>query len=183
MTRVWYSGQGQIWRIQQGKLLDGDGQYIDVKTRPPKDAYVDVATKQVKQKGQAPSADHSFDYKTKTWKLDLEAARSRAWMRIKAARARAERTFKWGEYEFDFAPERLSAAAALAQINPDEKIEWTLADNSTIELTAADSVQVAAALVRHLNEVHARGRLLRRKIEAATSLDELESIQWTNSTI
>jgi hypothetical protein len=120
----------------------------------------------------------------------LEAARTRAWARIKASRSAAE----YGGFDcqiggvtmrFDGDAEnqrRLQGAVALAQVaaavNQPFAVTWTLADNSVVTLSASNITAAGVALGTHVTACFDRGRTLRAQIEAATTKAELDAIIW-----
>ena len=54
---------------------------------------------------------------------------------------------------------------------------WTLADNTTVSLTASQLQQLYAALQVHIASVHGRGRIARQLIFEAETKEEVEAIQ------
>lgn len=117
----------------------------------------------------------------------LEQVKADCWAAIKAQRDAAE----WGGFDtpfgrFDSDPvsqAKIIGAAQLASVSLAQgtpfTIEWTLQDNTSVSLDAAQMVAVGAALANHVNAVHQRGRQLRAQIEAAATIADLESITWT----
>jgi len=113
----------------------------------------------------------------------IEAARQRAWIRIKAARAVAEDgnfTYDGGTYEADKV--RIGGAVQLATLakaaGAPYSETWTLVDNSQRELDADQVIALGIALGRHVSGVYATGRQLRAQIEAAETADEAQAIGW-----
>lgn len=156
----------------QAPVAYTDAERAALAARPPYPAHWDIAARQ--------------------WidERDLEAVRADTWVRIKAARSAAEYGgFDWTHdgavHRFDADAEsqrRIQGAAqmaqlALAQAQPFE-IVWTLADNSTVTLDAADMIAVGMAMAAHVNACHVRGRELRAQIEAAATKAELDAIAW-----
>lgn len=113
-------------------------------------------------------------------------AKAQAWARIKAARDRAEfGTFTWNGYTFDGDPEsqrRIQGAAQLAAMaitaGVPWSIAWTLADNSTITMSAADMIAAGTSLAVSVAGAHNTARALRTQIDAAATQAELDAIQW-----
>ena len=54
---------------------------------------------------------------------------------------------------------------------------WTLADNTTVELSASQLQQLYATLQAHIASAHERGRIARLAIESALTKEDIESIQ------
>lgn len=110
---------------------------------------------------------------------DLKAT---AWATIKAARASAEfGGFVWDGSTFDSdeaSQRRLQGLVQLASLNPSLSIAWTLADNTTRTLSAADALAVGEALASHVAQAFAHGQALRYQLEAATTKAAIEAVQW-----
>lgn len=111
---------------------------------------------------------------------ELRAAR---WAEIKLARAAAEaaplavdgRVF---DADAD-SQRRIAGAVQLAVIAPAGwSLDWTLADNTTATLTAAEVIAVGVALGQQVSAVHAVARLLRTQIESAEDAPEINAITW-----
>ena len=113
----------------------------------------------------------------------LDAAKTRAWQRIKAARTMVEFsdfTCAGAIYQAD--KDRITGAtqlALLAQVaDQPYSIDWTLSDNSTVKLDAANMIAVGAALGAHVTGAFCIARTLRDLIAAATSIEQVDAIQW-----
>jgi hypothetical protein len=113
----------------------------------------------------------------------LEAAKERAWTRIKLARAAAEAKdviYDGGAYQAD--KERISGATQLAwmakQSGQEYSITWTLTDNTTRTLDADGMIGLGIALGMQVTQVYDTGRALREQITAATTIEEVEAIAW-----
>lgn len=135
---------------------------------------------------EQPSPSHTWNWTTKQWAYDLSEDRAQAWSRIKSARESVEfGPFAWGGQTFDGDSEsqrRIQGAAQLATLaqatGQPFSIDWTLADNTQATLTAAEMIGVGVALGQHVNGAHGIARTLRTQIDAATTPEELEAIQW-----
>jgi hypothetical protein len=109
-----------------------------------------------------------------------------AWSRIKGARDAAEfGVFTWSGHTFDgdeSAQRRLAMAEQAAQravaagLSP--TIDWTLADNTAVTLSAQDVIAAFAAMTDNIRAAHDKARALRAQIEAATTVEQLEAITW-----
>lgn len=73
---------------------------------------------------------------------------------------------------------KCSMKNALAALIPDFSIDWTLANNTARNLSAADLANVGAALGMHVAAQHAKARTLRSQIEAATTVAEVDAVTW-----
>lgn len=162
----------------------GEG-WVEAPDGTPLPGYVDRGV-YVPRPAQ-PTPFHRWDISTHAWLLDLEDLRKQAWERIKADRDAAEAAgfdTPWGRFDSDPASQtKIIGAAQLASIALAQgapfNIEWTLQDNTSVSLDAAQMIAVGAALANHVNAIHQRGRQLRAQIEAAATLADLESITWT----
>ncbi|HCP76812.1 MAG: hypothetical protein CML16_04095 [Pusillimonas sp.] len=131
-----------------------------------------------------PAEYYEFDWATKTWfdPRTVQDARDAKWIEIKKDRQQAEfGGFTWDGSAFDsdaLSQSRIQGAVQLAQLDPNFSIDWTLADNTTRTLDAADMVAVGVALGVHVNAVHAHGRLRRQQINDAKTIQEVEQIEW-----
>lgn len=115
----------------------------------------------------------------------LGRAQEAAWDRVKAARDAAEVgvfTFEGDVYDINKANVSGAALAALmAQLaGQPYSVEWTLADNTTRMLDGAAMQRLGIALVEHVDGLHATGRELRARIEAATTIEEAYAVTWPN---
>lgn len=124
-----------------------------------------------------PSPYHIFNYDLKDW-IDprtLDEIKAQEWAEIKAMRDSLE----FGGFEFEgniYDSNQVSqgrimgaAAAGLDQV-------WTLADNTTVELSAPQLQQLYAALQAHIASVHERGRIARQLIFEAETKEQVESV-------
>lgn len=114
---------------------------------------------------------------------DLQAAKERAWTRIKTARAAAELadfTHNGNVYQAD--RERITGAvtaAILAQLSgAPYSIVWTLSNNTTVTLDGPQMMGVGAALAQHIKDVFDTGVARRAAIAAATTNAGVDAIQW-----
>lgn len=116
----------------------------------------------------------------------LAAAKTRRWAFIKAARDQKEYGgFVWDGSTFDSdlqAQTRIQGGVQLANMaaasNQPFGIDWTLADNSVRTLSGADMVAVGLALAQHVQTLHEVGRGLREQIDAATTVEQVNAVQW-----
>ena len=77
---------------------------------------------------------------------------------------------------------RISIAAAAAQAaqlaGQGFTITWTCKDNTTVELSAQDFLQMLGAMASYGNSIHEYARQLKERVEAATTQEELDTIVW-----
>jgi hypothetical protein len=135
-----------------------------------------------------PSRFHKFSYSRFEWEdpRTIEERQDARWAQLKIARDAAEfGGFLWEGLLFDsnqISQQRIGAAcqeasSALALNVPFFK-NWTLADNSTVPLSAEQMMSVGLALGNHVGTVHAKGRELRERLYAANSIEGIEAIVW-----
>jgi hypothetical protein len=71
-----------------------------------------------------------------------------------------------------------AAQIALANAEP-FTVTWTLADDSAVTLTAADTITAGLAVAAHVASIHERARVLKARIAAATSFAAIAAITWS----
>lgn len=124
-----------------------------------------------------PSPHFVFDYEIKQW-IDprtLDEIKAQKWAEIKVVRDQLEFggfEFDGGIYDSDQVSQGRIMGAAMAGVDQ----VWTLADNTTVELSASQLQQLYAALQAHIASVHERGRIARLLIYEATTSDEVEAV-------
>lgn len=94
-------------------------------------------------------------------------------------------TFKWNGSTFDAdmaSQGRIQGAFQLANLalatNAEFSINWTLADNTELTMSAMDVVGMGRALAQHIITAHTIARSLKAAVGAATTLDEVEAVVW-----
>lgn len=125
-----------------------------------------------------PSPYHIFNYDLKDW-IDprtLDEIKAQKWAEIKSERDRLEFggfEFEGNTYDSDQVSQGRIMGAAVAGIDQ----VWTLADNTTVELSASQLQQLYAALQAHIASVHERGRIARQLILEAETKEQVEAVQ------
>ena len=119
-----------------------------------------------------------FDYVAKQWSdsRTLDQIKTEHWSLIKAERDALEFggfEFEGNIYDSDQVSQGRIIGAAAAGIDQ----AWTLADNTTVELSASQLQQLYAALQAHIASVHERGRIARQLILDAETKEQVEAIQ------
>lgn len=115
---------------------------------------------------------------------DLEVMRARRWNTIRAHRDAFEHSGfdvpGFGRFDSDTASQlKLVGAAMRAALAPEGfTVQWTLQDNSVVELVAGDFADIGHALQSHLNATHQRGRALREQLDAATTIEQVNAVAW-----
>lgn len=184
MIRYFLSQDGEILRAIGGnraqfQVNTKDGEiFIDVREAVVSSSYYSFTEKRFIALSDAPSPQHVFDYEIKQW-IDpraLDDIKSQKWDEIKSQRNQLEFggfEFEGGIYDSDQVSQGRITGAASAGIDQ----TWTLADNTTVELSASQLQQLYAALQAHIASVHERGRIARQLIFEAETKEQVESVQ------
>lgn len=119
-----------------------------------------------------------FDALSEQWidPRSLDDIKAQKWDVIKSQREQLEFggfEFEGDTYDSDQVSQGRIMGAAVAGIDQ----VWTLADNTTVELSALQLQQLYAALQAHIASVHERGRIARQLIFEAETKEEVEAIQ------
>lgn len=87
-------------------------------------------------------------------------------------------TYNGNSYDYDSkARERINAAIiALDVQGADASIDWTTATNADVKVTAQDLRRVIAVVAQRSNALHVAYRAAKDKVEAATTVAEVEAI-------
>lgn len=126
-----------------------------------------------------PSPYFIFDYEIKQWidPRSLDEIKTQKWAEIKVMRDQLE----FGGFEFEgniYDSDQVSQGRIMGAAAAEVDQTWTLADNSTVELTAQQLKELYAALQAHIAGVHERGRIARQKIETALTYEEIEAVNF-----
>lgn len=142
----------------------------------------------IELKPEAPSPFHKFDYLTQSWvdPRSLDELKEFQWSLIKEKRMEVEYGgFTWNNHLFDsdlVSQSKIQGAVQLALISASSStpysVEWTLKDNTVIEMSADDILAAGIALATHLLYCHNLSRLLRENIFNATTREEVLSVSW-----
>lgn len=161
--------------VAVGGWVDAASQYID-----ETDAVVDMPPQ--------PSAEHVFDWATHAWIDPRTLAQHQAarWEAMKVAREVAISAPLSTPYgTFDATPaartnitDAVLMAQTLAAAGSPVAIDFTLADNSVVTLSAAQMVEVGLCLGARTQAAYATARALRAAIAAATSIEDVLAIEW-----
>lgn len=111
----------------------------------------------------------------------LEAAKTAKIAELKAERDSKEvEPIEYGGNPYDYddkARERINAAIiALDVQGAGISIDWTTADNTEVKVTAQDLRRVIAVVAQRSNALHVAYRAAKDKVEAATTVAEVEAI-------
>jgi len=140
------------------------------------------------RKGVQPSKNHVFSFVSKKWEdtRTLSEAVEQQWSLIKEARTKALEEpldTPFGKFDCDPASQQsikdsIMMLQALDLAGSPTKIEFTLYDNTVVELSTADMVQVGLLMGYRAQAAHANSRLKRTLLSSATTIDQVESISW-----
>lgn len=128
--------------------------------------------------GIQPSPHHTFNYAAKQW-IDprtIEDIKAQKWTEIKSQRDQLE----FGGFEFDgniYDSDQVSQGRITGAASAGIDQTWTLADNTTVELSASQLQQLYAALQAHIASAHERGRIARQLIFDAETKEQVEAVQ------
>ena len=156
-----------------------DAIYVDTDSNVAMTDYYDFDQYRFVSIGEAASPHQTFDYRFKQW-IDgrtLDAAKEQKWHELKAARSRVE----FGGFVFEgntYDSDQISQGRIFGAAMYDQPQIWTLADNSTVSLTATQMRQLCIALQQHVAAAHARGRYVRQQLVEANTIDEVDAIAY-----
>ena len=184
MKRVFLNSNGSIDHTISGEssVLEvntfPESLYVDMEEDVDYTSYYDFKRSVWVAIGQAPQANYIFDYDKRVW-LDprsLDEIKTQKWAEIKSQRDQLEVggfNFDGNIYDSDQVSQGRIMGAASAGIDQ----VWTLADNTTVSLTASQLQHLYAALQAHIASVHERGRIARQLILEAETKDQVEAVQ------
>ena len=133
-----------------------------------------------------PSRHHVFNYTTKQWKDartvdDFKAEKSAAIKKIRDATEFSPFTYNGMTFDGDLDAQRrlsvlVSAAKSAIAAGYSFTKDFTLADNTVVQLTAEDFIGIEMAKLWQVDVAFQGYRVKKAAIEAATTLEELEAI-------
>ena len=153
----------------------GYDDWIEVDTPPSLSDYWDGEV--FVSIGEPPSTYCIFDYDTKQWidPRSLDEIKAQKWDEIKLQRDQLE----FGGFEFEgniYDSDQVSQGRIMGAAFAGIPQTWTLANNTTVDLTAEELKELYAALQAHIAAAHERGRIARQKIENAQTMQEVEAV-------
>lgn len=87
--------------------------------------------------------------------------------------------YKGKLWDFDSkSRDRINAAATALEVNNIESIEWTANDDTSMLLTANDLKSIVSNAALRGDALHSKYRTLRDTVNAATSIEEINAVQW-----
>ena len=183
MKRVFLNDDSSILSVLEGNQelvslnTPSDAKFVDDVDYVLSTDYFDAEFKKFVSIGAPPTHNHIFDYHAKQWidPRSLDDIKAQKWAEIKSERDSLEFggfEFDGGIYDSDQVSQSRVMGAAVAGVDQ----VWTLADNTTVELSASQLQQLYAALQAHIASVHERGRITRQLIYDAETKDQVEAI-------
>ena len=184
MKRVLLNDDASIRSVLEGSqdLINlntpRDGIFIDGIEYISNTDYFDSDTNKFISIGEPPSKHHEFDYNAKQWidPRSLDEIKAQKWEQIKSQRDQLEFggfAFEGNTYDSDQVSQGRIMGAALAGVDQ----VWTLADNTTVELSASQLQQLYTTLQAHIASTHERGRIARLAINNALTKEDIEAVQ------
>lgn len=186
MIRVFLNPLGRVLRTISGDIDNlnintlGSDIYVDLSeiSLDVYQHYYDFSTEAFVSIGEPPSIHHAFDYSIKQWvdPRSLDDIKAQKWAEIKSQRNQLE----FGGFEFDgniYDSDQVSQGRILGAATAGVDQVWTLADNTTVNLSASQLQQLYAALQAHIANAHERGRIARQLIFDAETIDQVEAVQ------
>jgi len=124
-----------------------------------------------------PHPSFIFDHVSSRW-IDvrtLDEIKDQKWAAIKTDRDELE----FGGFEFEgniYDSDQVSQGRIMGAVIAGVDQVWTLADNTTVTLSASQLQQLYAALQAHIASAHERGRIARQLIYEAETKEQVEAI-------
>lgn len=175
-----------------------DGRYLGfiVVDRPIED-YAHRSDLVADQPPDAPIGYHAYRGVDGTWVLQqesgpsvtLEQLKTQKWSVMKSARRGAMQAplqTPYGTFDADDDARRniidtahlMQTEAQTLAPGTEPTVDFTLADNSVVTLTAGEMVEVALLLAGQIQAAFNRGREVRAAIDTATTVAEVEAVTW-----
>ena len=183
MKRVLLNDDSSIRSVIEGNqyLIDINtpllANFVDDIEYGSKTDYFDNESNMFMSIGNPPTPNHTFDYVIKEW-VDLrtlDEIKAQRWTGIKSLRDQIE----FGVFEFEgniYDSDQVSQGRMLGVVLAGLPQIWTLANNTTVSLSAEQLKSLYAALQMHVAVAHERGRIAREAIQAATTKEQIEAI-------
>lgn len=129
---------------------------------------------------------YDLDLQSLTWVCNLSRAKTVKWNKIKEERTSAFNVPLVTSYgTFDAYPaartsitDSILMLQTLAKRGLATTVNFTLADNTDVDLDLSQMEDVGLMLGERTNTIYNKGRLLRAAIDAAVSLEEVEAVVW-----
>lgn len=114
---------------------------------------------------------------------ELDQAKLARWNNIKQLRALKEAepiTYQGCSFDADSSSQqRIMGAIQLALLQPDDwSIQWTLANNSSVDLTKVQLIGLGVAIADRTSQLFNYSQYCRTRINNSKSIEELNLIDW-----
>lgn len=139
----------------------------------------------------SPSDRHEWNWQAKAWGLkplaDLQAAKWEEMKLQRSAAIEAPLVTPYGTFDADeLSRTNIAQTAQFAQTQAQSLapgltplVDFTLANNTVVTLTAQQMIQVALLLASQVQTAYARGRTVRAAIQACTTAAQVAAITWS----
>ena len=183
MKRVFLNDDASILSVLEGNQelislnTSKDAKFVDDVDYVLSTDYFDDKIKKFVSIGEPPSPYHTFDYTTKQWidPRSLDEIKEQKWDAVKSQRAQLE----FGGFEFEdniYDSDQVSQGRIMGAASAGVDQVWTLANNTTVNLTGDELKELYAALQAHVASLHERGRLARFNIDVAMTPQDIEAV-------
>lgn len=174
------SEEDSVLQVSDGEAL------LQMLTGDDSTHYVDAGV--LVEKPAQPSEAHVFDWVSKAWvdPRTLEDFKSIKWDEIKSTREyliNQPMVTPYGTVDSNSkAQANITSAILLVQtlvgLSLPASVDFTLANNETVTLTAEEMTTVGLMLGQKIQTIRGIATSLRADIEAATTIETLEAITW-----
>ncbi len=130
--------------------------------------------------------DWRYRWTGEAWEIPLNELKDAKWAEIKAERDYLEqagvpylgKVIDSDTVSIQRIAIAVQAAQAVVEAEQPFKLYWTMQDNTTLEMDAAQVVGMSVSLAQYSNSLHQIARALREQIDAAKTAEELKAIKW-----
>lgn len=158
--------------------------------KDPKDyVYSEAAGIIYSPRGESPGESFRFDSEKRIWidSRTLDDIKRERWELIKAHREQAINAKLHTPYGVVDSGERdrvnitnsVMMLQTLAGLGTPGTVQFTMADNSTVELDTSKMVHIGLLLGQKIEAAHATARTLRQAIDEAQTIEEVLAITWS----
>lgn len=173
---------------------EAEGEFVRLGKADMDTQYFDIASQEIleytMEERQAKARASQFQ----VWKMperilqdirELADAKNQAWARIKESRDKAEAApFECDGAKYDSNQLKINGAVSLALISGEDfSIRWILFDNTTKVLDRAGMMRVGAALGMRIKGIYETGDDLRTQINAASTVPQVDAIDWPDEEV
>ncbi len=184
--RTWGDVQDPLFHVQYGEVLLGRG--ANPTHHVLNGTLVAYTAGEAAEKAAVPTYPATWSNSTFMWVDGRQLAQAKVdqWEALKNSRSSAILAgFSWDGSRFDadeVSQQRIGNAVTLAMLAASAgqpySIEWTLFDNTTRVLSGPDLIAVGQALGAFMSSVFSTGIVLRERVNAANTLDEVKQVNW-----